>query len=222
MSEVLRRTIPATTLGAYLVGLPDGPGPAPLLVGFHGYGQNADATLAELRLIPGASAYILVSVQALHRFYNTRSGDVVGSWMTKLDREQAIADNLHYVASVVLAVAQEHGADGRVVYLGFSQGTGMAYRAAARGARLANGVIALGGDTPPDVVDDPEATLPPVLIGRGLRDEWYTEEKLSLDLPRLGARGAPVEVARFDGGHEWTDGFREVAGEFLRRVIPPR
>ena len=39
------------------------------IVGFHGYGQNADTMLDELRRIPGADAWRLVSVQALHRFY---------------------------------------------------------------------------------------------------------------------------------------------------------
>jgi predicted esterase len=222
MNEILRRTIPATTVGAYLVTVPPEPRPAPLLVAFHGYAQNAEACLAELQRIPGSSAFVVVAVEALHRFYNAKNREVVGSWMTKLDREQAIADNVNYVASVLVALGGETAGDGRLVYVGFSQGTSMAYRAAARGSRPAQGVIALGGDVPPDVGDDPAVTLPPVLIGRGLRDDWYTEEKLAEDLDRLRARGTEVEVARFEGGHEWTDGFRKVAAGFLRRVVPSR
>ncbi|MFI5184754.1 MAG: alpha/beta hydrolase [Vicinamibacteria bacterium] len=219
MPEILRHTIPATTVGAYLVGGPHEPGPAPMLVGFHGYGENAEACMAELRRIPGSSAFLLVAIQALHRFYDRKHDQVVGSWMTKLDREHAIADNESYVASVLAALAREAAGDSRLVYVGFSQGTSMAYRAAARGARPALGIIALGGDVPPDVGDDATVTLPPVLIGRGRRDDWYTEEKLAADLDRLRARGAEVEVARFDGGHEWTDEFRKVAAAFLRRVL---
>ncbi len=222
MPEILRRTISATTVGAYLVCKPEEPRPAPMLVGFHGYGQNAEACMADLRRIPGASAFLLVAVQALHRFYDRRHDEVVGSWMTRLDREQAIADNERYVASVLVALAGEAAGDSGLVYAGFSQGTSMAYRAAARGSRLALGIIALGGDVPPDVGDDPTVPLPPVLIGRGLRDDWYTEEKMAADLEGLRARGTEVEVARFDGGHEWTDEFRQVAAAFLRRVVPPR
>jgi predicted esterase len=222
MSEIFRRTIPATTVGAYLVSTPAEPRPTPLLVGFHGYGENAEDCLAELRRIPGSSALLVVAVQALHRFYHAKNREVVGSWMTKLDREQAIADNVRYVASVIVALARETAGDGRLVFLGFSQGTSMAYRAAARGSRPAQGIIALGGDLPPDVGDDPSVTLPPVLIGRGLRDDWYTDEKLAADLDRLRSRGTEVEVARFDGGHEWTDEFRNVAAAFLRRVAPSR
>jgi predicted esterase len=219
MSTILRRTIPATTLGAYLVSVPEEPRAAPLLVGFHGYGQNAEACLSELQRLPGSSAWLLVAVRALHRFYDLKHRDVVGSWMTRLDREQAIADNVKYVANVVVEVARETSGGAGLVYAGFSQGASMAYRAAARGSRPAQGIIVLGGDLPPDVGEDPAVVLPPVLIGRGLRDTWYTEEKLAADLDRLRARGTEVETVRFDGGHEWTDAFRESAAAFVRRVM---
>ena len=220
MSEAVRHTIPARTTGAYLVRAAAGQGPSPLLVGFHGYSGTAEGCLSELDRIPGSSAYCAVAVQALHRFYDSRHREVVGSWMTSLDRDLAIADNVEYVASVRRALEDSVPGDGRIVYLGFSQGTSMAYRAAARGTRPASGIVALGGDLPPDVGDDTAVHLPPVLIGRGLRDEWYTEEKLGKDLERLKARGAEVEVVRFDGGHAWTDEFRSAVGSFLLRRIP--
>src|SRR5688500_2072657 len=71
-----------------------------LMVGFHGYAESAEANLAELAAIPGAESWSIVAVQALHPFY-TRSGSVVASWMTSLDRELAIADNITYVRSVM-------------------------------------------------------------------------------------------------------------------------
>ena len=39
------------------------------IVGFHGYGQNAEDMLAELERIPGVEPWNLASVQALHPFY---------------------------------------------------------------------------------------------------------------------------------------------------------
>jgi predicted esterase len=220
MPTVIRRVIPATTVGAYLVRGSESGQPAPLLVGFHGYGGSAEGCLEDLERIPGSEDLVIAAVQALHRFYDRKHDAVVGSWMTRLDREQAIADNERYVASVVAALRADVEQDGRVVYLGFSQGAAMAYRAAARGASRAAGVIALGGDVPPDVSDDPGVELPPVLIGRGRDDDWYTEEKVAQDLTRLRARHAAVEHVRFEGGHEWTEAFRETAGKFLRRVVP--
>src|SRR5688500_8486722 len=110
--------------------------PDHLIVGFHGYGETAEIHLAELQRIPGAGEWSLAAVQALHPFYS-KGGTVIGaSWMTSLDRELAIEDNLNYVRRVL---AQLPPAEGRpeahttrtLVFLGFSQGAAMAARAAA-------------------------------------------------------------------------------------------
>jgi predicted esterase len=206
MSDFQTRTIPTTVHGRYLVR--DGP-PERLLVGFHGYGETAEAHMAELGQIPGIDRWTAVAVQALHPFYVSRTGMIVASWMTSLDRELAIEDNRAYVRSVI---AQFPAAE-QLVLIGFSQGSAMAYRAAA-GAD-ASGLIALGGDVPPDVVES-RPTLPPVLIGRGIREEWYTDEKLRKDLSFL-REVTTVSTSIYDGGHEWTAEFREAAGEFLAR-----
>lgn len=207
------RTIPARTLGRYLV---EGPERGPLLVGFHGYGENAEKHLEALRTLEGVRPFRLAAVQALHRFYNTRTGEVVGCWMTRLDREQAVADNLAYVATVVDALMRE-GAP-KLVFAGFSQGASMAWRAAVRSAHPCHGVIALGGDMPPDVAEDPAAAFPPVLIGRGTGDGWYTEAKMARDLEVLEARGARPETVVFEGGHEWGEPFLRAAAGFLARI----
>src|SRR5262245_55008150 len=174
------RVLPAQTLGRYLI--EDRRERLPLLVGFHGYGENAEIHFDQLRRLPGADRFRAVAVQALHRFYNAKAGSVVGSWMTRLDREQAIADNLAYVARVLDAVERDFGPFPGLVYVGFSQGAAMAYRSAARVPRPSRGLVALGGDVPPDVADDPTAALPPVFIGRGTEDTWYTEAKFARDL----------------------------------------
>lgn len=208
---------PAATHGRYLVEVPEGPGPHPLLVGFHGYGEAAEQHLEQIRRIPGAERWVRVAVQSLHLFY-TKAGAVVGSWMTKLGREHAIADNIAYVGGVVSAVRAEFSAAGPLVYAGFSQGASMAYRAAARSGHACHGLIALGGDMPPDVGDDAAVRLPPVLAARGQRDEWFTDAKLERDLERLAQLGVPARPLVFDGGHEWTEAFLAVAGAFLGEV----
>jgi predicted esterase len=208
MTDFQTRTIPTTVHGRYLVR--DGPAER-LIVGFHGYGETAEAHMAELGQIRGIDRWTTVAVQALHPFYVSRTGLIVASWMTSLHRELAIADNRAYVRSIVA----QFPAPRQLVFLGFSQGAAMAYRAAA--GSNATGVIALGGDVPPDVVEA-GTKLPPVLIGRGTREEWYTEEKLQKDLSFLREVTA-VSTCIFDGGHEWTSEFRAAAGEFLTRQV---
>jgi predicted esterase len=198
------RTIAARVHGRFLVT----PGPAErLLVGFHGYAESAEIHHAELMKIEGASQWTVVAVQALHPFYAGRSGQVVASWMTSQERELAIADNIAYVRSVV---EQFPGAR-RLVFAGFSQGAAMAFRAAAN--IRCDGVIVHGGDVPPDVTSG----LPPILLGRGTRDEWYSAEKFEKDLRFLESITSATPCV-FDGAHEWSDAFRAAASEFLARL----
>ena len=91
----------------------------------------------------------------------------------------------------------------------------MAYRAALRAGHACRGVIALAGDVPPELRTDPDLDWPPVLIGRGRLDAWYTQEKMEADLAFLDGARVPVTPFVFDGGHEWTDDFRAEAGRFL-------
>ena len=168
-----------------------------MLVGFHGYGETAEHMLANLRALaerdsdarPGdlagtASSWCLVSVQALHRFY-TKSDEVAANWMTRQDRELEIEHNIAYVWSVVRAVEREYRVQRPLVFAGFSQGVAMAYRAAA--ASGCDGLILLAGDVPLDVASRASG-LPPILLGRGTQDKWYTEEKAAADTRVLRAR----------------------------------
>jgi predicted esterase len=214
------RTLSATTVGRYLVepaSHPVSEGTAPLLVGFHGYGQNAEILMEDLRRIPGADGWTLVSVQALHRFYNTKTHEVIGSWMTSLDRDQAIEDNLTYVRSVV-AELRADSVYGKLAFVGFSQGAAMAWRAGA-GCGPCEGLMVLGGDLPKDVAEAADLDLPLVLLARGEADLFYTSAQFHKDLAVLEARGVQTEALRFKGGHEWGQAFQEAAGRFLKRVL---
>ncbi len=217
-SEAAVHTIGASTLGRYLVAPPSQGDPAPLLIGFHGYGENAERHLQALRGIPGVGRWRVASVQALHRFYQTRTGDVVGSWMTRLDREQAIRDNVAYVHNVVTALRDTSEPDTPLVYAGFSQGVAMAYRAALSGGHPCDGLIVLAGDVPPELQDTPADRWPPVLLGCGRGDEWYTEAKLRADREVLESRSVAFDMVVFDGGHEWHADFYVAAGHFLERI----
>lgn len=218
MSERQEREIAALVHGRYLLDVPSEPAGLPLVVGFHGYGENAEKSLEELRRLPGASRWVLCAVQALHPFYN-RTGEVIASWMTRQQRERAIVDNIRYVSSVVTEVKRELPISERLVYLGFSQGAAMAYRAAAGSGHPCQGVIVLGGDVPPEMAERKLQGLPPVLLGRGASEEWYDAAKMEHDVELLRGKGVDVRPCVFQGGHEWTDEFRAAAGRFLEEVF---
>ena len=213
MTEPDVRLVPTTIHGRILVREARAAASRGVLVGFHGYSESAAIQIERLAAIPGGGAWTLLSIQALHNFYRGRSHDIVASWMTRQDREAAIADNINYVDAALESVPQGEGT--RIVYAGFSQGVAMAFRSAVRGRRLGAGVIAIGGDVPPELLGDTASMFPPVLLARGEGDEWYTQPKLDADVAALTARGVALRHLVFDGGHEWNAAASAAAGEFL-------
>jgi predicted esterase len=213
MAEPTVHTIGVTTHGRYLV-RPAAAAPARVaVVGFHGYGQRAEHMLDELAALPGADAWLLVSVQGLHRFYDRGAQQVVAHWMTREDRELAIADNVAYVDAVVGAVAAAHRFERRG-FVGFSQGAAMAARAAAHAGDRCHGLILLGGDIAPDVLAA-GARLPRTILGRGTADAYYSPTQFAADREALEDRGVLAAAVEFTGGHEFSPTFRAAAGALI-------
>jgi predicted esterase len=94
----------------------------------------------------------------------------------------------------------------------------MAFRAGVRGRWRSAGIVGAGGDVPPELLADPGTAFPPVLLVRGTKDEWYTQEKLDADVEALRARGVAVETFVFDGGHEWHGDASNAAAGFVSRL----
>ena len=211
----LIRPLRTDTHGRYLVAIPDHS--RATLVGFHGYKENAAIHMEVMRRIAGDRPIGLISIQGLHRFYAS-GGTVVASWMTKEDREHAIADNVAYIGKVLTMVADEFGMTRPMIYVGFSQGVAMAFRAAALVQRPCDGVIALASDVPPDVAPL-AASLPRVLYGRGENDELYPAIQSATDLEVLRAAGVRVDATTFAGGHEWMPAFIEKSTAFVDELI---
>lgn len=191
--------------------------PMPLLVGFHGYAEDAEAQMERLRAIPGSEQWLLLSIQALNRFYDRRTGRVVASWMTRQNRELAIGDNTTYIRSTIDEISAEWAVETKVVFAGFSQGVGMAFRAATSSVVPVAGVIAAGGDIPPEISSDGLKKIDSVLIARGTTDTLYPADQFARDEERLRAAPVPTRAFSFTGAHEWNADMAEEAGNFLRQ-----
>ena len=212
-NPVETHAVPTLTHGRVLVRQARAAASRGLLVGFHGYMEHAATQMQRLEEIRTAAAWTVVSIQGLHRFYRGRSEEVVASWMTREDRELAIADNLAYITAALDVVP--HDDAGRIVYVGFSQGVAMAFRAGVRGAPPGAAVIGVGGDVPPELLEDPSLTFPPVLLARGARDEWYTQAKFDADITALNARGIALTAVTYDGAHEWNAAVARAIEQYL-------
>jgi predicted esterase len=185
------------------------------LVGFHGQSQTADAFLVHLELVPRPSSCLVASIQGLNRYYAGRTQAIVASWMTRQDRELAIADNVGWVDRVLDELEREFGAPEAIVFAGFSQGVAMAYRAGLLGRRPCAAIAAVCGDVPPELKTVATRRWPHVLAMTGSRDEWYTPARLQDDVTLLKSVGADVQSIIFDGGHEWSTTAADAVGGLI-------
>ena len=215
------RTLATTIHGRYLLIPPAASGPAPVLIGFHGYAEDAQTQLERLQAIPDSNQWLCVSIQALNRFYDRRTNRIVANWMTRQDREFAIADNIAYVTRCIDAVRAEWPTLPKVVFAGFSQGVAMAFRAAVNTSPgVMAGVISVGGDVPPEITPSELTRVSAALIARGSGDPLYSKEKFTDDERRLRDSSVKVQTLEFNGGHEWSGELIEEASQFLREHHP--
>jgi predicted esterase len=171
----------------------------------HGHGQLAAEFINYFKSI-ATPPRLVVAPEALNRYYveagaSGRSQDAkLGTtWMTRLDRENEIADYVDFLDAVWGETAARAG---RVVALGFSQGVATACRWIAQGTSRVDRLVAWAGQLPPDVNPKEFAKLSHGLIlVTGTTDEyaaWIAEGNNS---GRLESVGIKPEVVTFDGGH---------------------
>jgi len=216
LREIKVHVVPALTHGRLLVREARAAAQKGLLVGFHGYMETAQIQMERLETIPGSSAWTLVSIQGLHRFYRGRSDQVVASWMTREDREESIADNLAYLSVALEQVPHDNST--RVVYTGFSQGVAMAFRAGLLGVARTLAIAAVGGDVPPELLTNGALKFPPILFTRGDRDEWLTQARFDRDVAAMAARGVALTTKVYSGAHEWNADVSQAIGDFLETL----
>ncbi len=187
----------------YSVQVPERKGPHPLLIVLHGFGQVAGQFIKVFE--PLAKKGILVAApQGAHQFYtHLKKGQVGFSWLTRYERDQSVVDFVGYMEQFYKLLQERFEVDSqRVFMLGFSQGVSMAYRTWAHSSLPVRGVIACGGDLPPDIVEQLDS-LPPIriLLVHGRQDEDVSPEKAKEALEHLTAHGLESELLDFEGGH---------------------
>ncbi len=173
----------------------------------HGYGMLAQGILHWFRAAarPGR---VLVAPEALSRFYVEFQGTrrVGASWMTREAREDDLADLLPYLTQVVTPL---RAACPRLEVHGFSQGVAAGARLLVHAPLDVDRLVCWGGTVPLDV--DPVKLVSRVAGGTidyvvGARDTRTPRDTVLADADRMRARGAPVRVHEFDGGHRIDDG----------------
>ena len=171
----------------------------------HGLGQLASVFLNYFKSIETPTR-LIVAPEALNRYYvapgasgRTQDAKIGATWMTRMDRENEIADYVDFLDAVYGETANRAP---KVTALGFSQGVATACRWIAAGHSRVDRLIAWAGQLPPDVDPAVYAKLPGGLtLVHGSTDEYATWIAEGDHNARLAAAGVTPRVVTFDGGH---------------------
>lgn len=209
--------VPSTAY--YAIAGPVAPAPEPpaLLIALHGWGQNCRRMLRDLGPVRDHNV-VVAAPQAPHPFYlDMESGKVGFHWLTRYERDQAVADTNALIARLVEALRERHPFDpARVFVLGFSQGCSMAWRFCVSGLVEPAGMIACGADLPPDVAEKLPGHRPfPVLLVHGREDTIIAPRKMHEAQATLTAKGYSFTAHEFEGGHEIPRDVADAIGRWI-------
>jgi len=174
-----------------------------LLCALHGWGQNARSFLRRFGPLRGENI-LVVAPQGPHQFYLDRDTRRVGfSWLTAYDRNRAMGELVILLDAVLEEVQNTHGITGSPCVLGFSQGVSIAYRYKLLAGRPVRGIIACGGDLPPDVHGALSGAKPlDVFLVHGREDGIVPPARADEAEEILAAAGIQPTRFDFDGAHE--------------------
>jgi predicted esterase len=174
-----------------------------LLCVLHGWGQNGRSFLRRFSSLRDENL-LIVAPQAPNQFYLDMETRKVGfSWLTTYDRNRAMGDIVDLIDGVLSEVCNELGVKTPPFMLGFSQGVSIAYRYHLLADRDVRGIVACGGDLPPDVREQVRSNdALDVLLVHGRDDGIIPFSKAEEADECLREAGHAPELLYFDGDHE--------------------
>lgn len=190
-----------------------------LMIASHGYGQSCKGFIKHFKSFRDKNI-ITVAPQGMNQFY-WKNGRPGFSWMTSYMREYTMRDNLVYITQLYELMKDEYNIDEEKVFLlGFSQGVAMAFRFSSTGHVHPRGVIACGGDLPPDVHENLDSITPyPALVIHGTRDKTVPQEKGLECIEALKGNGFPVEKFFHNEGHVIPDETINFIGNWVDKQL---
>jgi predicted esterase len=207
IEAILSVKVPLRLLAA---GATDGPGKAPILIGLHGYGQDADSLLPVLLGVapPGS---LVISLEGPESAYLEGAGTADPKrgfhWGVSKRPEDNRAVHRACVAEAISWAAARGGDPKRVLLFGFSQPCSFNYRLALappHGIPF-RAIAAVCGGIPGEwTANDPGTPASretSVLHVSTREDEFYSLDKIAPYRERLAARFRSATHSIYGGGH---------------------
>ena len=172
----------------------------------HGYGMLSEFFIKKFDCIINDTT-LVIAPEATNRFYLSNNYTRVGaSWMTKLDREQEISDNILFLNKLFSIIKKEIGHNKfKLNTLGFSQGGPALVRWLMSNKLNINSLILWGSDIPKDsliIENKSRWNSMNLKIVIGKHDEYINEEKKQEFIRLVKSYGLKYELIEYEGSHK--------------------
>jgi predicted esterase len=168
-----------------------------VLIVLHGYGQLAKYFIKKFDHLIG---YDIIAVQAPNLFYlNGFSGRVGANWMTKENRDDAIADQRKILESLHAKIQEKYES---ISLCGFSQGVATASRWLHWNVIPFDKVLLYAGEIAPETFDyfaNTDASHVRYVVGED--DEFFTSDKIKMYQKHLNDKNVALVLNKVKGVH---------------------
>ena len=171
----------------------------------HGYGQLAEFFIRKFLVFDSPSRLFVAPEGTNYNYLEGFGGRVGANWMTKHEREAAIANNHRYLDQLMDQLLSGFHAKPQIRILGFSQGAATATRWASSWSGEVSQLVLWAGGFAEDLVLDTASvkfakTELSMIIGN--QDDLIQSESIEKQEELIKNLGIPVKKHIFDGGHE--------------------
>ena len=172
----------------------------------HGYGMLSEFFIKKFECILNDST-VVIAPEGSNRFYLENNYYRVGaSWMTKLDKEKDIEDNISFIQTLYSNIVDEIGhTNFKLNTLGFSQGGATLVRWIMSNNITVDSLILWGSDIPKDCLTSEKKSRwssIDVKLVIGNQDEYINEENKQKVIDLISSYGLKYELVEYEGSHK--------------------
>tara|TARA_X000001036_G_C20659530_1_gene798370 strand:- start:1491 stop:2138 length:648 start_codon:yes stop_codon:yes gene_type:complete len=172
----------------------------------HGYGMLSEYFIKKFECILNDST-VVIAPEGSNRFYLENNYYRVGaSWMTKLDKEKDIEDNISFIQTLYSNSVDKIGhTNFKLNTLGFSQGGATLVRWIMSNSTTIDSLILWGSDIPKDCLIEEKKSRwnsIDVKLVIGNQDEYINEENKQKVIDLINSYGLKYKLVEYEGNHK--------------------
>ena len=172
----------------------------------HGYGMLSEFFIKKFECILNEKT-VVIAPEGSNRFYLDNNYSRVGaSWMTKVDKEKDIEDNISFIETLYTKIVDDIGHNNfKLKTLGFSQGGATLVRWIMSNSIKVDSLILWGSDIPQDSLTNQNKSRWSsinIKIVIGKKDEYISDENKKKVIDAVNAYGLSYKLIEYDGPHK--------------------